>query len=79
MTYQQAKQLIRQHTSHKQALLNVIEDCQDAYYCAKYRDGDINVVHRLRSWRPNAEVLLPWELRQQMAKEAATEAKLYQN
>jgi len=83
VTYQQAKQIIRQQASqqHQQSLLKVLQhrSRQDAYYHAYYRSGDINVVHRLRSWRPNTEVLLPWELRQQLGKEAATEAQLYQD
>jgi CRISPR-associated protein (TIGR03985 family) len=82
VTYQQAQQLIRKQSfPEKQALLKVIENRSphDAYYTAYYRDKDINVIHRLRSWRPNAEVLLPWDFRRKLATEATNEAKLYQD
>lgn len=82
VSYQQAEQLIRQHTfhqEHQQALLNVLQsrDRSDAYYCVRYRDDDTNVKMRLRAWRPHGEVLLPWELRQKITQEVAQEAQLY--
>ncbi len=46
-------------------------------YQVYYRDGDTNVGLRLRAWRPKSEVLLPWELRQTIAKEVRQEAQLY--
>ncbi|MEC4812292.1 MAG: TIGR03985 family CRISPR-associated protein [Scytonema sp. PMC 1069.18] len=82
VTYQQAKRLIKQESfPEQQALLKVIENRshQDAYYKAFYRDKDVNVVHRLRSWRPNAEVLLPWDFRRKLAQEAMDEVKYYQD
>ncbi|HBL14412.1 MAG TPA: TIGR03985 family CRISPR-associated protein [Cyanobacteria bacterium UBA11162] len=82
VSYQQAEQLIRQHTpnqEHQQALLNVLQSRQrsDAYYCVRYRDDDTNVKMRLRAWRPHGEVLMPWELRQKMTAEVSAEAQLY--
>ncbi|MCA1995079.1 MAG: TIGR03985 family CRISPR-associated protein [Coleofasciculus sp. S288] len=82
VSYQQAEQLIRQHTpkqDHQQALLTVLQsrDRSDAYYCVRYRDDDTNVKMRLRAWRPNGEVLLPWELRQKIIEEVKQEAGLY--
>ncbi|MGF1523327.1 MAG: TIGR03985 family CRISPR-associated protein [Leptolyngbyaceae cyanobacterium] len=43
---------------------------QDAYYAGWVRVGDINVVMRLRDWRPKGEVIAPWVLRQLRAAEA---------
>ncbi len=84
VSYQKAKQLIRQHTQqqqHQQALLTVLNSRspQDAYYYAYYREDDTNVKQRLRAWRPKGEVLLPWELRQSIASEVEKEFQLYQN
>ncbi len=50
---------------------------QDAYCSAMYRDGDPNLEMRLRSWRPNVEVLLPKKLRQSVALEVEREAQFY--
>ncbi|QIZ72199.1 TIGR03985 family CRISPR-associated protein [Oxynema aestuarii AP17] len=51
---------------------------KDAYYRAWIREGDINVLMRLRDWRPNGEVILPLSLREQMAREARQELTYYQ-
>lgn len=81
VTYRKAKQLIRSETpkQHQKELLAVLEarSPDDAYYSARVRRGDPNVLQRLRAWRPHGEVLLPWELRQDLAKEVAREAQLY--
>ena len=45
----------------------------DAYYCGWIRLGDINVTMRLRDWRPNGEVIAPWQSRLQMIAEAERE------
>ena len=50
----------------------------DAYYRAWVRLGDINIVMRLRDWRPNGEVIAPLELRQQMKQEAQAELLYYE-
>ena len=50
---------------------------QDAYYAGWVRVGDINVVMRLRDWRPNGEVIAPWKLRQQMVTEVQQEMQYY--
>ncbi len=52
---------------------------QDVYYGAWIRLGDINVLMRLRDWRPNGEVILPFSLRQKMAEEARQELFYYQD
>jgi CRISPR-associated protein (TIGR03985 family) len=50
---------------------------EDAYYQVYYRDGDINVQHRLFSWRPHVEILLPWKLRTAIAGDVNREYSLY--
>jgi CRISPR-associated protein (TIGR03985 family) len=50
---------------------------QDVYYAGWVRLGDINVVMRLRDWRPQGEVIAPWGLRQQMAQEVQQEMAHY--
>ncbi|MEW5860769.1 MAG: TIGR03985 family CRISPR-associated protein [Cyanobacteriota bacterium] len=81
--YQKAMQLIQQHTPkpHQQKLLAVLKSrsSQDAYYKAWYREGDTNIGLRLRAWRPKGEVLLPWELRSEIAQEVALEFQNYHN
>lgn len=52
---------------------------QDVYYAGWVRLGDINVVMRLRDWRPQGEVIAPWALRQQMREEAKQEAETYES
>jgi CRISPR-associated protein (TIGR03985 family) len=50
-----------------------------AYYTAKYRVGDNNVIMRLRAWGPNVEVLLPQELRDRVKEDSEKTWQLYQN
>ncbi|WP_017302880.1 TIGR03985 family CRISPR-associated protein [Spirulina subsalsa] len=79
--WEQVKILIQQELNpEQQVALRLILDQrspQDAYYCAWYRAGDINVIQRLRAWRPFCEVLLPWSLRQRMREEIGQEMKFY--
>jgi CRISPR-associated protein (TIGR03985 family) len=49
----------------------------DAYYAVWIRAGDINVMMRLRDWRPNGEVIAPLSLRQDIAKEVTQELAHY--
>lgn len=81
ISYGQACRLIQQHTqaSEQQTLLAVLQlrSPQDAYYQAYYRQGDPNIRQRLRAWRPYGEVLLPWDLRQEMATEVEREFQFY--
>lgn len=50
----------------------------DAYYTAWIRLGDINIVMRLRDWRPKGEVIAPLVLREKMSQEAKAELSHYQ-
>lgn len=65
----------------KQELIKLLKkrSPDDAYYRVYYRDKDVNILHRLRSWRPNGEVLFPWDLRQKLAQEAIQEVQNYQD
>jgi CRISPR-associated protein (TIGR03985 family) len=77
----QVKRVIQDYgeTKQRQALLDIVQSRakQDAYYSVVYRAGDTNVELRLRAWRPNVEVLLPWALRQQVCREVAQEQGFY--
>lgn len=74
-------QLMRQHKDavQRNTLLQALKmrSLQDAYYQVCYRDGDTNIRHRLRAWRPHVEILLPWSLRQEIAQEVQTEFQFY--
>jgi CRISPR-associated protein (TIGR03985 family) len=61
--------------------LNILSkrDPKDAYYRAWIRLGDINIVMRLRDWRPAGEVIAPLALRQQMHQESEAELSHYQS
>ncbi|WP_460204448.1 TIGR03985 family CRISPR-associated protein [Scytonema sp. NUACC21] len=68
------------NSSEEEHLVEIVQRFpQDAYYKAKYRQNDNNVIMRLRAWGPNVEVLLPGELRSRMAKDIQATWKLYQN
>lgn len=82
--YEKIQNLIIKETpdlEQQKLLLNVLANRspEDAYYQANYRHKDNGIMMRLRAWRPKCEVLLPFDLRQSIAKDAAEELKLYQN
>jgi CRISPR-associated protein (TIGR03985 family) len=84
INYEKAQNLIIKETPEpetRKLLLNVLANrsSQDAYYQANYRHKDNGITMRLRAWRPRCEVLLPFDLRQSIAKDAAEELKLYQD
>jgi CRISPR-associated protein (TIGR03985 family) len=78
----QIAQIIKDSTNSAEETQQILEICQkfsnDAYYTAKYRVNDNNVIMRLRAWGPNVEVLLPTDLRTRMAKDIQETWKLYQ-
>lgn len=83
VSYAQVKCLILTKTdvgNPRQALLAILaaRSSEDAYYQVHYRQNDPNVGMRLRAWRPRVEVLLPWDLRQQVTQEVQQEWALYQ-
>ena len=62
----------------KEILLNILKNHpEDAYYKARYRVDDNNVIMRLRAWNPNIEVLLPGVLRERMIQEISQTWKMY--
>ena len=72
--YKQATSLIKQHAQnpeHRNAVLEILQSRSpaDAYYKAKYRVTDYHVLRRLRALGSEVEVLLPWDLRWQMAQD----------
>lgn len=77
----QVRQMIRACGDAEQqpALLAIVQSRApaDVYYRVMYRAGDTNVELRLRAWRPKVEVLLPWQLRQQIRAEVLQEEVLY--
>lgn len=82
IAYPELPRLIRQEiadTQEQQALLDLIASrpAQDAYYTAWIRTGDINVIMRLRDWRPNGEVIAPLALRHAIAQEVEQERAHY--
>lgn len=84
ISYQGILQLIPEQVipvKHRETLLKILQNRpqDDACYTVIYRDGDPNVGLRLRAWRPKVEVLLPWELRQEITKEVQAEWHFYQN
>lgn len=82
ISYQQVIKEIKQYEfEQKTALMKVMKKRlpDDAYYKVYYRDKDVNILHRLRSWRPNGEVLFPWDLRQKLAQEAIQEVQNYRD
>lgn len=84
ISYKGAERFIEQQTpcsSQRQTLLEILHarSPQDAYYRVNYRVGDTNIGQRLRAWRPNGEILLPWDLRQAIAAEVRQEFQFYHN
>lgn len=62
------------------SLLEVLNAKPKDVYCrVNYRRDDRNVLMRLRAWGANVEVLLPWSLRLQMARDAQEVWKLYKS
>jgi CRISPR-associated protein (TIGR03985 family) len=66
--------------TQKQKVLDILKQksSSDAYYTAWIRTGDINVLMRLRDWRPNGEVIAPLSIREQLKQEAIQELSHYQ-
>lgn len=81
LSQSQVKQMIRAggDAEQQQALLAIVQSRSpaDVYYGVMYRAGDTNVELRLRAWRPKVEVLLPWQLRQQIRTEVIQEHAFY--
>ena len=82
VAYEELSSLVKQEIGDRSDQANVLKtleqkDPKDQYYKAWIRLGDINIVMRLRDWRPNGEVIAPLALRQQMQREAKAELEHY--
>ena len=63
----------------KTALIKKIKQYpDDTYYTMNYRQGDNNVIWRLRTWGAKVEVLYPISLRQTMINDIRAANKIYQ-
>jgi CRISPR-associated protein (TIGR03985 family) len=83
ISYDQLPKLIAKNATNEQERQHMLEiisqrSRDDAYYNAWIRAGDINVLMRLREWRPKGEVIAPLSIRQHMTVEAAQELANYQ-
>ena len=81
VAYQELPKLIQKYAlpQEKQELLALVKNRspEDYYYSAWIRNGDINVIMRLRDWRSNGEVIAPLSMRQRMKQEALKELENY--
>ncbi|MGB3532912.1 MAG: TIGR03985 family CRISPR-associated protein [Microcoleaceae cyanobacterium] len=79
--YKELPRLIQKYANieEKKELLELVKNrsSKDQYYSAWIRNGDINVIMRLRDWRSNGEVIAPLSLRQRMKQEALKELENY--
>ena len=50
-----------------------------AFYTLQYRLGDYAVIRRLRDWSYHVEILLPWQLRQEISNDIATNWNRYKD
>jgi CRISPR-associated protein (TIGR03985 family) len=83
IAYKQLRSLIAKEVSdsqERQQLLEIVKKSspEDAYYRAWIRTGDINVIMRLRDWRPNGEVIAPLSIRERLKSEAVQELANYE-
>ena len=61
-------------------ILNILKkrSPKDVYYQVQIREDDINIIHRMRDWRPKGELIAPLSLRNRMVTEALAEIENYQ-
>ncbi len=59
-------------------LQKIKQNPQDAYYTMEYRQGDKNVIWRLRTWGAKVEILYPASLRKTMIEDILAAHKIYQ-
>jgi CRISPR-associated protein (TIGR03985 family) len=83
ISYHQLPEIITRNIANKKEQKQILEILQqrsptDAYYTAWIRTGDINVLMRLRDWRPNGEVIAPLSIREQLVLEARHELANYE-
>lgn len=80
--YTNIPKLIREHIPkpQQQQILEIIKhkSPSDAYYTAWIRTEDINVLMRLREWRPKGEVIAPLSIREKLKQECLQELSNYE-
>lgn len=64
-------------TEKRQILQTIKAKSEDTYCYVDYREGDHNIIMRLRAWGSHVEVLAPLKLRQLMRAEAQKVAAMY--
>ncbi|MEH2239753.1 TIGR03985 family CRISPR-associated protein [Nostoc sp.] len=82
ISYDQTDKLTQQYTlnlERRKAILDILKSrpTTDAYYKVDYRVTDYYVVRWLRALGSKVEVLLPWELREEMSLEIQNTWNLY--
>ncbi|MBD2302771.1 TIGR03985 family CRISPR-associated protein [Nostoc sp. FACHB-190] len=82
ISYEETLKLTQQYTlnlEHRKAILDIIRSrpSTDAYYQVDYRMEDYYVVRWLRALGSKVEVILPWEMRTEMALEILNTWNLY--
>ncbi|MEA5620756.1 TIGR03985 family CRISPR-associated protein [Cronbergia sp. UHCC 0137] len=82
VAYQQLAKVITNSVkspAEQQQILEIIQqrNKNDRYYQGWIRTGDINVLMRLRDWRPKGEVIAPLTVRQGLKEEAIQELSHY--
>ncbi len=82
ISYEQTFNLVKQYIlnrEHQKAILNILQSrpSTDGYYQVNYRITDYYVIRWLRALGAKVEVLLPWDLRQEMACEIQNVCNLY--
>jgi CRISPR-associated protein (TIGR03985 family) len=82
--YRELPEIIRDNIGNKTEQKQILKILQksspdDVYYTAWIRAGDINVLMRLRDWRPNGEAIAPLSIREQLAVEAKQELANYEH
>lgn len=80
--YQSLPKLIQKEVKNPQErekLFKIIQarSPEDSYYWGWIRNEDINVLMRLRDWRPNGEVIAPLSIREKLKMEALEELSNY--
>lgn len=82
LNYEDVKKIIKQNTPNPQLAETLLEIIQsrpktDAYYQVYYRVTDFYVVRWLRALGSKVEVILPWQLRQEIAQELQNSLNIY--
>lgn len=83
IAYSELSSLLKREIKDSEELNNILNilkqrSPKDAYYQVQIREDDVNIIHRMRDWRPQGEVIAPLSLRSRMMAEALAEVNNYQ-